>query len=86
VKKISFGGNIPPVAKIKADNYYSPSTSFTVNFDASESNDQDGSIASYAWDFGDPEAGLTPAPHYLRAISLLRQRTKKVYCYTYSYR
>jgi glucose/arabinose dehydrogenase len=57
VKKISFGGNIPPVAKIKADNYYSPSTSFTVNFDASESNDQDGSIASYAWDFGDPGSG-----------------------------
>ena len=57
VKKISFGGNIPPVAKIKADNYYSPSTSFTVNFDGSESFDQDGRVIGYTWDFGDPESG-----------------------------
>ena len=66
VKKISFGGNIPPVAKIKADNYYSPSPSLTVNFDASESSDQDGKIVSYAWDFGDPASGsdtsTAPAP------------------------
>lgn len=57
VKKISFGGNIPPVAKIKADNYYTPSESFTVNFDGSESFDPDGSITSYSWDFGDPGSG-----------------------------
>ena len=57
VKKISFGGNIPPVAKIRADNYFSPSTNFTVNFDAGESFDQDGSIVSYTWDFGEPGSG-----------------------------
>jgi hypothetical protein len=57
VKKISFGGNIPPVAKIKADNYYTPSTSLTVKFDGNESFDQDGTIASYLWDFGDPGSG-----------------------------
>ncbi len=57
VKKISFGGNIPPVAKIKANRYYTPNTSFTVSFDGTESFDQDGTIASYAWNFGDPGSG-----------------------------
>ena len=57
VRKISFGGNIPPVAKIKANNYFSPATSLTVNFDGRDSYDQDGSIASYAWNFGDPGSG-----------------------------
>jgi glucose/arabinose dehydrogenase len=54
VRKISYGGNIPPIAKVNADNYYSPATSFTVNFDGTGSFDQDGSIASYSWNFGDP--------------------------------
>lgn len=57
VRKLSFGGNIPPVAKIKANNYYTPATSLMVNFDGTESFDQDGSIASYAWNFGDPGSG-----------------------------
>ena len=57
VRKISFGGNIPPDAKIIADNYYSPATSLTVNFDGRDSYDQDGSIVSYTWDFGDPGSG-----------------------------
>jgi glucose/arabinose dehydrogenase len=56
VRKISFGGNIPPVAKIKANNYYSPAASLSVIFDGTESYDQDGSIASYAWNFGDPSS------------------------------
>jgi glucose/arabinose dehydrogenase len=54
VKKMSYGGNIPPVAKINADKYYSPDASFTVNFDGTESSDQDGSISTYSWNFGDP--------------------------------
>jgi len=54
VKKISYGGNIPPVAKITADNFYSSDPTLTVNFNGSTSNDPDGNIFSYAWDFGDP--------------------------------
>ncbi len=68
VRKITFGGNIPPVAKIKADNYYSPATSLTVNFDGSDSYDQDGSIVNYDWDFGDPgsssNTSASPAPSH----------------------
>ncbi len=66
LKKISFGGNIPPVAKIKADNYYSPATSLTVNFDGTDSYDEDGNIVKYYWDFGDPDSSsntsTSPAP------------------------
>jgi len=68
VKKISFGGNIPPVAKIKADGYFSPATNLTVNFDGNDSYDQDGSIVNYTWDFGDPgsssNASTSPTPSH----------------------
>ena len=68
VRKMSFGGNIPPVAKIKANNYYTPATSLMVNFDGTESFDQDGNIASYAWNFGDPTSASntsnSPTPNH----------------------
>lgn len=57
VKKITFGGNVPPVAKISADEYFSASSSLTVNFTGSTSYDQDGTVSTYAWDFGDPDSG-----------------------------
>ncbi len=56
VKKISFGGNIPPVAKAKSDKIYGPSE-LTVKFDATDSYDPttgpNGGIKSYSWSFGD---------------------------------
>ena len=60
VRKITFGGNIPPVAKIKADKYYG-GNNLTVNFDASESYDPNGSIPAngYSWNFGDSGPGNT---------------------------
>ena len=54
VNKIVFGGNMPPVAKITSDIYYSENPSMTINFDGADSYDPDGTIATYAWDFGDP--------------------------------
>ncbi len=55
VKKITFGGNIPPVAKAKSDKTYGPSE-LTVKFDASGSYDPttgpNGGIKSYNWTFG----------------------------------
>ncbi|HKO81951.1 MAG TPA: PQQ-dependent sugar dehydrogenase [Chitinophagaceae bacterium] len=57
VRKIVFGGNVPPVAKIGADQYFSASPSLTVHFTGNASYDQDGSVATYAWDFGDPDSG-----------------------------
>ncbi len=55
VKKITFGGNIPPVSKAKSDKTYGRSE-LTVTFDASDSYDPttgpNGGIKSYRWDFG----------------------------------
>lgn len=68
VKKISFGGNIPPVAKMKGHTNFSASNDLTVLFDGLESYDQDGSIASYAWNFDDPthsnNTSSNPAPDH----------------------
>lgn len=57
VRKIVFGGNVPPIAKIGADAYFSASPSLTVHFTGNTSYDQDGNVASYTWDFGDPDSG-----------------------------
>jgi glucose/arabinose dehydrogenase len=53
VKKISFGGNMPPVAKIKGHTNFSASNDLTVLFDGRDSYDQDGNIANYSWNFDD---------------------------------
>jgi hypothetical protein len=50
------GGNIPPIAEAKA----SPRTGqapLSVRFDGTGSRDSDGSIADWAWDFGDGAQG-----------------------------
>ncbi len=57
VRKIVFGGNVPPVAKIGADQYFSPNPSLTVHFTGNTSFDQDGTVNTYTWDFGDPDSG-----------------------------
>jgi PKD repeat protein len=57
--------NTPPVAAASA----SPTSGIaplTVNFSSAGSNDPDGSIASYSWNFGDGSAASTlPAPSHL---------------------
>jgi thermitase len=51
------GENIPPVAAFT----YS-CNGLTCDFDASDSNDPDGSIVSYAWNFGDSNTGSGMMP------------------------
>lgn len=42
-------------------------SNLTVQFDGSSSSDPDGSVASYAWDFGDGETGTTATPTHVYA-------------------
>jgi PKD repeat protein len=51
-------GNVPPIASFTAN-----CANLTCSFDAGASNDPDGSIVSYYWDFGDgaSSSGLSPS-------------------------
>lgn len=53
----SQGGNQPPTAA-----FTHSETELTASFNASTSNDPDGSISSYAWNFGDGTTGTGVAP------------------------
>ena len=65
LKKIQYGGNQPPVAKITANVNYG-SSPLTVNFTGNTSFDLSpgGSIASYSWNFGggNPATSTTANP------------------------
>jgi PKD repeat protein len=54
--------NIPPVAD--AGGPYSGTVGSPVSFDGSASSDTDGSIVSYAWDFGDGNSGSGVSPSH----------------------
>jgi PKD repeat protein len=51
--------DIPPVAA-----FTQTCDSLTCNYDASTSSDQDGNVASYAWDFGDGGTGIGVSPNH----------------------
>jgi PKD repeat protein len=54
--------NAPPTAKAGPDQLV---TSSEVSFDGTGSSDPDGTIASYAWDFGDGTTGSGPKPSHV---------------------
>ena len=63
---ITVGGvptNQPPTAVASAD-VTSGDVPLTVNFDGSASSDPDGTIASYAWTFGDGDSATAANPSY----------------------
>ncbi len=54
------GSNLPPICD--AGGPYSALVNTAVSFDGSGSSDPDGTITSYAWDFGDGSSGTGVAP------------------------
>ena len=59
--------NTPPVAH--AGGPYSAVAGTSITFDGSTSSDADGTIASYAWDFGDSGAGVGARPAHTFAAT-----------------
>jgi PKD repeat protein len=59
---IGDGLQIPPTAD--ADGPYLGVANAPVSFDGSASSDPDGTIATYAWDFGDSMSGTGPTPDH----------------------
>jgi PKD repeat protein len=59
--------NVPPTAN--ANGPYSGTAGVAVNFSSAGSNDPDGNIASYAWDFGDGAASSTANPSHSYAAA-----------------
>ena len=57
------GGNQAPTAVASAD-VTSGTAPLTVNFDGSSSSDADGTISSYAWDFGDGNSSTAVNPSH----------------------
>jgi PKD repeat protein len=52
IRRISYGGNRPPVAVASASQYYGTSP-LTVQFTGDKSSDPEGQSITYQWDFGD---------------------------------
>lgn len=63
-QQFGLGGNQWPVAVAAAD-LLSGDVPFTVNFNSAGSTDPDGSIISYAWDFGDESASTAANPSHV---------------------
>ncbi|WP_426302602.1 PKD domain-containing protein [Arthrobacter sp. R-11] len=65
--------NVPPVAA-----FTSSVTNLTASFDAGGSTDNDGTIAGYAWNFGDSSTGTGQAPSHTYAVAGTYQATLTV--------
>jgi len=79
IRRISYGGNQPPVAKIKSDKVYG-TTPLTVQFTGSDSYDTDGSSLTYLWEFGDgtTSTALNPAYQFATANNLPKKFVVKL--------
>ena len=65
---VSLGVNTPPSAAFTATPLNAP-IPFTASFDASGSNDSDGNLTDYSWDFGDGTTGSGVAPSHQYTVA-----------------
>ena len=63
IKQIRFGGNQAPIVKMTSDKTFGPSV-LNVNFTGNTSSDPDGTIAGYAWNFGDGGTSTSANPSH----------------------
>ena len=63
-KTVTAVANVSPTAS-----FTSSVSSLVVSFDASASSDSDGTVASYAWDFGDGNSGTGKTPSHTYAAA-----------------
>ncbi len=64
IRKICYGGNIPPTAIINIDQQYGPGP-LEVQFSGEESLDPDGDSLFYFWDFGDGTTSTQANPQHI---------------------
>ncbi len=64
IRKITYGGNPPPVAVIETDKIFGPSP-LTVQFDASNSYDSNLPLVAYFWEFGDGTTSTELKPSHI---------------------
>lgn len=69
-------GNLPPVADPNGP--YTGTVGIAVAFDGSASNDPDGTIISYSWDFGDGNTGTGVSPTHIYASANIYNVTLSV--------
>jgi glucose/arabinose dehydrogenase len=63
IKQVKYGGNQAPIVRMTSDKTFGPSV-LTVNFTGNTSSDPDGTIASYAWNFGDGGTSTSANPSH----------------------
>ena len=68
IRKISYGGNPPPIAKIETDKTFGAGP-LQVALDASSSYDLNTAIITYHWDFGDGQSSIEKAPQHIFGTS-----------------
>lgn len=64
IRRICYGTNPAPTAKMKFDQNYGPSP-LTVQFQGDQSADPEGEPLTYLWEFGDGESSTEPNPTHI---------------------
>ncbi|WP_420120741.1 PKD domain-containing protein [Nakamurella sp.] len=65
----ALGSTVEPPNQAPVASFTSQATNLSVTFDGTGSSDSDGTVATYAWDFGDGAAGVGPNPSHSYATA-----------------